>query len=115
MRAHEPASHRVPPETSQAALSRALRCALHRRHTAIHAGAGLLAAAISVAVETASAAGFPAAFELRSLQPQAGGDGSTGFILRGIDDRDRSGSSVCGAGDVNGDGIDDLIIGAPGA
>ena len=56
--------------------------------------------------------GFPAAFELRSLFPAAGGDGTEGFVLQGIDFRDKSGASVSGAGDVNGDGIDDLIIGA---
>jgi len=42
-------------------------------------------------------------------------DGSNGFSLLGIDDGDFSGRSVSGAGDVNGDGIDDFIIGAPGA
>ncbi len=39
-------------------------------------------------------------------------DGSNGFILTGIDERDFSGRSVSSAGDVNGDGYDDLIIGA---
>ncbi len=39
-------------------------------------------------------------------------DGSTGFVLKGIDEWDRSGWSVSGAGDVNGDGYDDVIIGA---
>ena len=39
-------------------------------------------------------------------------DGSNGFRLDGIDAYDRSGSSVAGAGDVNGDGFDDLIVGA---
>lgn len=39
-------------------------------------------------------------------------DGKNGFVINGIDSGDRSGSSVSGAGDVNGDGIDDLIIGA---
>ena len=39
-------------------------------------------------------------------------DGSNGFILNGIDERDLSGNSVSSAGDVNGDGYDDLIIGA---
>ena len=39
-------------------------------------------------------------------------DGSNGFILNGIDANDNSGSSVSSAGDVNGDGYDDLIIGA---
>jgi hypothetical protein len=58
--------------------------------------------------------GFPAAFELRSLFPQAGGDGSAGFVLKGIDAADLSGLIVSNAGDVNGDGIDDLIVGALG-
>lgn len=39
-------------------------------------------------------------------------DSSNGFSLNGIDSQDFSGSSLSGAGDVNGDGIDDLIIGA---
>ncbi len=39
-------------------------------------------------------------------------DGSNGLVVDGIDDNDRSGSSVSAAGDVNGDGFDDLIIGA---
>ena len=56
--------------------------------------------------------GFPAAFELRSLLPAAGGDGTAGFVLKGVDGVDRSGLSVSNAGDINGDGIDDLIIGA---
>jgi hypothetical protein len=40
-------------------------------------------------------------------------NGSNGFVIRGIDAYDRSGSSVSSAGDINGDGIDDIIIGAP--
>jgi hypothetical protein len=40
-------------------------------------------------------------------------DGSDGFVINGIDFGDNSGVSVSLAGDVNGDGIDDLIIGAP--
>ncbi|WP_207775211.1 integrin alpha [Falsiruegeria mediterranea] len=42
-------------------------------------------------------------------------DGSNGFVIQGIDPYDYSGGSVSSAGDVNGDGIDDLIIGAYGA
>ena len=42
-------------------------------------------------------------------------DGTNGFILTGIDLGDQSGTSVSSAGDVNGDGYDDLIIGAAGA
>ena len=42
-------------------------------------------------------------------------NGSNGFTLTGIDGDDQSGSSVSSAGDVNGDGYDDLIIGASGA
>ncbi|WP_289500226.1 hypothetical protein [Gloeocapsopsis sp. IPPAS B-1203] len=56
-----------------------------------------------------SSSGFPASINLASL------DGSNGFVLNGIDEDDRSGISVSAAGDVDGDGLDDLIIGAPGA
>ena len=48
--------------------------------------------------------------ELSSL---AAGDGSHGFVLNGLDNFDDSGHAVSGIGDVNGDGIDDFVIGAP--
>jgi glycosylphosphatidylinositol phospholipase D len=51
--------------------------------------------------------GFPAVVDLNEL------DGTNGFRLNGTDDRDLSGHSVSGVGDVNGDGVDDVAIGAP--
>ncbi|MGH8069040.1 MAG: hypothetical protein ACRERE_28155, partial [Candidatus Entotheonellia bacterium] len=53
-----------------------------------------------------SAQGFPAVIEASSL------DGSNGFALNGIDQEDTSGGSVSGIGDVNGDGLDDILVGA---
>ncbi len=41
-------------------------------------------------------------------------DGTTGFTIQGDRGGDRAGSSVASAGDVNGDGFDDLIVGAQG-
>jgi hypothetical protein len=42
-------------------------------------------------------------------------DGSNSFVVNGVAAGDYSGRSVSTAGDVNGDGSDDLIIGALGA
>jgi len=52
--------------------------------------------------------GFPTPLKLASL------DGNDGFKLDGEMAQDHSGSSVSAAGDINGDGIDDLLIGSPG-
>ena len=50
--------------------------------------------------------GFAPNFDLSSL------DGSNGFKLSGVAAGDHSGRSVASAGDVNGDGFADLIVGA---
>jgi len=55
------------------------------------------------------ATGFGASIELSAL------NGTNGFVINGIDGGDRSGISVSSAGDVNGDGFDDLIVGADSA
>ncbi len=55
-----------------------------------------------------AAGGWGAAFDLAAL------NGTNGFRLEGVDAEDQAGYSVAGAGDVNGDGLDDLIIGAIG-
>ena len=49
--------------------------------------------------------GFPATIDLAT---------DADLIIQGAAAYDDSGRSVSGAGDVNGDGIDDLIIGATG-
>lgn len=49
---------------------------------------------------------FSAVFNLTDL------NGTNGFAINGINTNDQSGYSVSGAGDVNADGIADIIIGA---
>jgi hypothetical protein len=41
--------------------------------------------------------------------------GTGGFVIIGENEDDLSGSSVSTAGDVNGDGLDDLIVSSDGA
>ncbi len=53
-------------------------------------------------------ASLPATIDLASL-------GTAGITIFGADVSDRSGRSVSSAGDVNGDGFDDLLIGASDA
>jgi VCBS repeat-containing protein len=53
--------------------------------------------------------GFGGTLDLAAL------NGVNGFVIGGRGQGELSGHSVGAAGDVNGDGIDDLIIGAPGA
>ena len=55
-----------------------------------------------------SASTFGSTFDLSTL------NGTNGFVVNGDAVNTRSGTSVSGAGDVNGDGFDDIIIGAPG-
>ncbi|MEP2508692.1 MAG: putative Ig domain-containing protein [Reichenbachiella sp.] len=54
--------------------------------------------------------GFAAQVNLSTLDA---GDGSTGFMINGTARYNKTGTSVSQAGDINGDGIDDLIVGAP--
>ena len=48
------------------------------------------------------------AIDLTAIEADTGG-----FVINGVAENDQSGLSVSGAGDVNGDGFDDLIVGAP--
>ena len=68
-----------------------------------------VAAFVAALAPSAAQAQFPASFDLSTL------DGTNGFVINGVDVFDYSAGSVSGAGDVNGDGIDDLIIGARAA
>ncbi|PKL96720.1 MAG: hypothetical protein CVV18_00725, partial [Gammaproteobacteria bacterium HGW-Gammaproteobacteria-8] len=73
----------------------------------IAVSAALAAAVTMAAAQHAEAQSFPAVVPLSSL------DGSNGFKLTGEAELRESGRSVNIIGDVNGDGIDDVIVGTP--
>ncbi len=54
-----------------------------------------------------NASGFPASVSLATL------DGSDGFRMDGVVSGSSLGAQVSAAGDINGDGVDDFMIGAP--
>ncbi|MEM9386481.1 MAG: hypothetical protein AAGA68_15600 [Pseudomonadota bacterium] len=66
----------------------------------------------AAAPNSAGAQPFPTLVELIDLRADNGNDGSRGVALRGITLGDTAGWSASGAGDINGDGIDDVIIGS---
>lgn len=55
-----------------------------------------------------NADGLPDRIELTEL------DGTNGFTIVPEADEDYLGAAVAGAGDINGDGFDDVVVGAPG-
>ena len=71
-------------------------------------GASKRSEAGTVYVLFGQAATFPAVFDLTSL------NGSNGFKVEGLNTSDFLGWSVSTAGDLNGDGKADLVIGNPG-
>src|SRR5262245_9837310 len=52
--------------------------------------------------------GIPSVLDLTTI------DGSNGFTISGSAYYELAGSSVASAGDINGDGFADVIVGAPG-
>ena len=69
-----------------------------------------LAHAIALICAGAPLLGLPLALHAQNVD--LGSLGNRGFRIEGIDTDDLSGRSVSGAGDVNGDGLADVIIGA---
>src|SRR5690606_35649992 len=64
-------------------------------------------------------AGWTAELDLGDLHDLNGvgnsqglGDGSAGFVIRGIAKSDQSGFQIAGLNDINGDGFDEVMIGA---
>ena len=70
---------------------------------------------IAQAVEVQEEKLAPNPLELSDLLASAGGDGTVGFLLHGSDTGDWAGVWVRSAGDVNADGLDDVVIGAQNA
>ena len=94
---------RTVPTALASAVNSALRVASQQPYSY------LLAVALMSTGPMAKAQGFPATINLQEL------DGSDGFVINGMNLRDYSGYSVSSVGDMNGDGLDDVIIGAVGA
>ena len=74
------------------------------------AAAGMLGLAVGLAAPRAVAEPLTGSLALADL-----GNTVAGATISGVADSDNSGLSVSGAGDVNGDGIDDFLIGSYGA
>ncbi len=58
---------------------------------------------------------FPAEFSLQSLLPTGGGDGTLGWAIDGGLTLEEAGASVATIVDINGDGLDEALIGSIGS
>lgn len=56
--------------------------------------------------------GLPDELDIKTLRTVNGQASSAGVVLRGANANDRAGVAIAAAGDVNGDGLADLVIGA---
>lgn len=70
------------------------------------AASGVNAGTGAVYVLFGNATGWPTVFDLSTL------NGLNGFVVNGLNAADKLGSSVSTAGDINGDGKTDIILGA---
>ena len=95
-----------PRSTLEPAVRRFLR-ARSRSYLGRLLGDRGFALAAAVALAATGMAGAEPPIELSDIAA-----GTGGFVIDGIDPDDHSGHSVSGAGDVNGDGLADLIVGA---
>ncbi|MEE4329602.1 MAG: integrin alpha, partial [Wenzhouxiangella sp.] len=100
-----PSSQGDRPQTKRPNPKNAIT--LPERPVSVRALTLAITTALFISVPATTQAGtLPATLNLSEL------DGSNGFVLNGGAVYDRSGISVSGAGDLNGDGIDDVIVGA---
>jgi hypothetical protein len=74
-------------------------------------GASFMGRQLAGAAHVIFGSGNPTSLDVAALD---GAPGSRGFSIRGTRSFDGAGFSVAGGGDINGDGLSDLIVGNPG-
>ena len=98
---------------SRRALGRSTRSRRERRSsTPMHRRAAIPMATIEAFESRVLLTGYTP-YDLSALLPANGGDGSGGFVIAGTGAGDQSGQTISAVGDINGDGLDDVLMTAP--